>query len=188
MKMNKLTAMILVSMVVGILVGHLFRTNTTDAAAIASFASNISILTDIFLRLIKMIIAPLVFSTLVVGIAKMGDSQTVGRVGIKAMAWFMTASLISLTLGLIMVNLLKPGIGLNLPLPDVSESSGISATAISLKDFITHAIPKSVVEAMATNEILQLVVFSVFFGVAASGLGEKAKPVVSVMDSVAHIT
>lgn len=187
MKMNKLTAMILVSMVVGILVGHLFRTNTTDAAAIASFASNISILTDIFLRLIKMIIAPLVFSTLVVGIAKMGDSQTVGRVGIKAMAWFMTASLISLTLGLIMVNLLKPGIGLNLPLPDVSESSGISATAISLKDFITHAIPKSVVEAMATNEILQLVVFSVFFGVAASGLGEKAKPVVSVMDSVAHI-
>lgn len=187
MKMNKLTAMILVSMVVGILAGHLFRSSTTDAAAIASFASNVSILTDIFLRLIKMIIAPLVFSTLVVGIAKMGDSQTVGRVGIKAMAWFMTASLVSLSLGLIMVNLLKPGVGLNLPLPDVSQSSGISATAITLKDFVTHAIPKSVVEAMATNEILQLVVFSLFFGVAASGMGEKAKPVVEVMDSIAHI-
>ena len=187
MKMNKLTAMILISMLVGILTGHLYRSNVTDPAAIAAFASNISILTDIFLRLIKMIIAPLVFSTLVVGIAKIGDSQTVGRVGIKAMAWFMTASLISLALGLVMVNLLKPGVGLNLPLPDITAKSGISATAITLKDFVTHAIPKSVVEAMATNEILQLVVFSLFFGVAASGMGEKAKPVVAVMESIANI-
>lgn len=187
MKMNKLTAMILISMLVGILTGHLYRINVTEPADIASFASNISILTDIFLRLIKMIIAPLVFSTLVVGIAKMGDSQTVGRVGIKAMAWFMTASLVSLTLGLIMVNLLQPGVGLNLPLPDIDAKSGISATAITLKDFVTHAIPKSVVEAMATNEILQLVIFSLFFGVAAAGLGEKAKPVVDVMESIANI-
>ena len=187
MKMNKLTAMILVSMLVGILTGHLYRSNVTDPAAIAAFASNISILTDIFLRLIKMIIAPLVFSTLVVGIAKTGDSQTVGRVGIKAMAWFMTASLVSLALGLVMVNLLQPGVGLNLPLPDVAAKSGISATAITLKDFITHAIPKSVVEAMATNEILQLVIFSLFFGVAAAGLGEKSKPVVDVMESIANI-
>ncbi len=187
MKMNRLTAMILISMLVGILAGHLYRVNVTDPADVASFASNISILTDIFLRLIKMIIAPLVFSTLVVGIAKMGDSQTVGRVGIKAMAWFMTASLVSLTLGLIMVNLLQPGVGLNLPLPDIDAKSGISATAITLKDFVTHAIPKSVVEAMATNEILQLVIFSLFFGVAAAGLGEKAKPVVDVMESIANI-
>ncbi|WP_316677158.1 dicarboxylate/amino acid:cation symporter [uncultured Tolumonas sp.] len=187
MKMNKLTAMILVSMLVGILTGHLYRSNVTDPAAITAFASNISILTDIFLRLIKMIIAPLVFSTLIVGIAKMGDSQTVGRVGIKAMAWFMTASLVSLALGLVMVNLLKPGVGLNLPLPDIAAKSGISATAITLKDFVTHAIPKSVVEAMANNEILQLVIFSLFFGVAAAGLGDKAKPVVNVMESVANI-
>ena len=187
MKMNKLTAMILVSMLVGILTGHLYRSNVTDPAAVTEFASNISILTDIFLRLIKMIIAPLVFSTLVVGIAKMGDSQTVGRVGIKAMAWFMTASLVSLALGLVMVNLLKPGVGLNLPLPDIAAKSGISATAITLKDFVTHAIPKSVVEAMATNEILQLVIFSLFFGVAAAGLGDKAKPVVNVMESIANI-
>ena len=187
MKMNKLTAMILISMLVGILTGHLYRSNVTDPAAITAFASNISILTDIFLRLIKMIIAPLVFSTLIVGIAKMGDSQTVGRVGIKAMAWFMTASLVSLALGLVMVNLLKPGVGLNLPLPDIAAKSGISATAITLKDFVTHAIPKSVVEAMANNEILQLVIFSLFFGVAAAGLGDKAKPVVNVMESVANI-
>ena len=187
MKMNKLTAMILVSMLVGILTGHLYRSNVTDPAAITAFASNISILTDIFLRLIKMIIAPFVFSTLIVGIAKMGDSQTVGRVGIKAMAWFMTASLVSLALGLVMVNLLKPGVGLNLPLPDIAAKSGISATAITLKDFVTHAIPKSVVEAMANNEILQLVIFSLFFGVAAAGLGDKAKPVVNVMESVANI-
>lgn len=187
MKINKLTAMILVSMIIGILVGHLYRLNAAGPENIKAFASNISILTDIFLRLIKMIIAPLVFSTLVVGIAKMGDSQTVGRVGIKAMAWFMSASFVSLALGLLMVNLLKPGVGLDLPLPDITQSSGINAQSITLKDFISHAIPTSVTQALATNEILQLVVFSIFFGVAAAGLGKKAKPVVDVMESIANI-
>lgn len=185
MKMNKLTIAIIVSMLLGIVTGQGLRWASPDQAA--SFAANITILTDIFLRLIKMIIAPLVFTTLTVGIAKMGDTRTVGRVGFKTLGWFMMASLLSLTLGLIMVHLLQPGMGLHLELPPEHASSGISAGAITLKDFVTHAIPKSVVEAMATNEILQIVVFSLFFGMAAAAIGEHAKPVVTLMSSAADI-
>ena len=187
MKMNKLTAAILISMLLGILVGHLVRSMAPDAAMVTSFTDNITLLTDIFLRLIKMIIAPLVFTTLTVGIAKMGDSKTVGRIGIKTMGWFMTASLLSLSLGLIMVTLLKPGVGLELSVPESSAATGIVAGAITLKDFVTHAIPKSVVEEMANNEILQIVVFSLFFGLAAASLGERAKPVVKLLASTADI-
>ncbi|BEJ49027.1 dicarboxylate/amino acid:cation symporter [Aeromonas dhakensis] len=185
MKMNKLTVAILIAMLVGILTGQGYRMFAPDQAA--GFASDITLLTDIFLRLIKMIIAPLVFTTLVVGIAKMGDTRTVGRIGVKTLGWFMLASLLSLTLGLVMVHLMQPGVGLSLSLPDDTASSGVVATAISLKDFVTHAIPKSVVEAMATNEILQIVVFSLFFGLAAAALGDAAKPVVMLMASGAEI-
>ena len=187
MKMNKLPAGILISMLLGLLVGHVVRSMAPDAAMVTSFTDNITLLTDIFLRLIKMIIAPLVFTTLTVGIAKMGDSKTVGRIGIKTMGWFMTASLLSLSLGLIMVTLLKPGVGLELSVPESSAATGIVAGAITLKDFVTHAIPKSVVEAMANNEILQIVVFSLFFGLAAASLGERAKPVVKLLASTADI-
>ena len=185
MKMNKLTAAILISMLLGILVGHLVRSLAPDAAMITSFTANITILTDIFLRLIKMIIAPLVFTTLTVGIAKMGDSKTVGRIGFKTLGWFMMASLFSLSL--VMVTLLQPGVGLELSVPETSAPTGIAAGAITLKDFVTHAIPKSVVEAMANNEILQIVVFSLFFGLAAASLGERAKPVVKLLASTADI-
>ncbi|MGN5066614.1 dicarboxylate/amino acid:cation symporter [Aeromonas hydrophila] len=185
MKMNKLTVAILIAMLVGILTGQGYRMFAPDQAA--GFASDITLLTDIFLRLIKMIIAPLVFTTLVVGIAKMGDTRTVGRIGAKTLGWFMLASLLSLTLGLVMVTLMQPGVGLSLSLPDDTASSGVVASAISLKDFVTHAIPKSVIEAMATNEILQIVVFSLFFGLAAAALGDAAKPVVMLMASAAEI-
>ncbi|MDC7702618.1 dicarboxylate/amino acid:cation symporter [Vogesella indigofera] len=187
MKLNRLTKMILVAMVLGIFCGYLFRELASSPAAITAFADQLSILTDIFLRLIKMIIAPLVFSTLVVGIARMGDAATVGRIGAKAMGWFLTASLVSLTLGLIMVNLLKPGVGLGLPLPDVAASSGIEKGALSLKDFISHLIPKSVFDAMAKNEILAIVVFSMFFGTGAAAIGDKAKGLIDAIDAVAHI-
>ncbi|ATL92110.1 dicarboxylate/amino acid:cation symporter [Aeromonas sp. CU5] len=185
MKMNKLTVAILIAMMFGILTGQGYRMFAADQAA--DFANNITILTDIFLRLIKMIIAPLVFTTLVVGIAKMGDTRTVGRIGAKTLGWFMLASLMSLSLGLVMVTLMQPGVGLSLSLPNDTASSGIAAGAITLKDFVTHAIPKSVVEAMATNEILQIVVFSLFFGLAAAALGDLAKPVVVLMASAAEI-
>ncbi|WP_349921837.1 dicarboxylate/amino acid:cation symporter [Aeromonas veronii] len=187
MKMNKLTVAILIAMLLGIATGQGYR--LLAPAEAADFAGNITILTDIFLRLIKMIIAPLVFTTLVVGIAKMGDTRTVGRIGAKTLGWFMLASLMSLTLGLVMVTLMQPGVGLSLSLslPDDTATSGVAASALSLKDFVTHAIPKSVIEAMATNEILQIVVFSLFFGLAAAALGDLARPVVTLMASTAEI-
>ncbi|BEV73742.1 MULTISPECIES: dicarboxylate/amino acid:cation symporter [unclassified Paludibacterium] len=187
MKSKKLTLFILLGMVLGILTGMFVRSGTTDPAALKSFADNVGMLTDIFLRLIKMIIAPLVFTTLVAGIARMGDGKSVGRVGAKTLMWFISASLLSLTLGLIMVNLFKPGVAVNLPLPDLHADAGIKASAMSVKDFITHAFPKSVFEAMANNEILQIVVFSLFFGTACAALGERAKLLVDLMDVAAHV-
>ena len=146
-----------------------------------------SVLADVFLRLIKMIVAPLVFTTLVVGVAKLGDINAVGRIGGKTLLWFVGASLMSLLLGMIMVNLFEPGIAMNLPLPDTSESSGISNVGFSLKTFLYHIFPSSVIEAMAKNEILQIVVFSLFFGVATAAIGESGKIVINFMDATAHV-
>jgi len=147
----------------------------------------LTLLSDIFLRLIKMIVAPLVFTTLVVGVAKVGDIKAVGRIGGKTMLWFISASLMSLLLGMLLVNIWKPGEAMNLPLPSSHTDTGIKATALSVKDFIAHIVPKSFAESMATNEILQIVIFSLFFGVATAAIGEKGKIVIEFFDSVAHI-
>jgi Na+/H+-dicarboxylate symporter len=146
-----------------------------------------SILSDIFLRLIKMIVAPLVFTTLVVGVAKVGDIGAVGRIGGKTMLWFVSATLVSLALGMLLVNFFKPGETMHIPLPDSHLSSGIQKAALSLRDFITHVFPKSFVEAMANNEILQIVVFALFFGVATGAIGEKGEIVIKAMDAIAHV-
>ncbi len=146
-----------------------------------------TILADVFLRLIKMIVAPLVFTTLVVGVAKLGDIKAVGRIGGKTLLWFISASLMSLVLGLILVNLFKPGIAMHLSLPDVNVTSGVDKTALSVKEFFYHVFPTSVIDAMAKNEILQIVVFALFFGVAAAALGDIAAPVVRALDAMAHI-
>ncbi len=147
----------------------------------------LSLLSDIFLRLIKMIVGPLIFTTLVAGIAKVGDIKAVGRIGAKTMLWFISASLLSLILGAILVNLFKPGIAMHLPLPDSRVSSGIQSGALSLKDFISHMFPKSFIEAMANNEILQIVIFSIFFGVATAAIGEKGALVIKAMDAFSHV-
>ncbi|MCX2454051.1 dicarboxylate/amino acid:cation symporter [Pedobacter sp. PLR] len=147
----------------------------------------LTLLSDIFLRLIKMIVAPLVFSTLVVGVAKVGDIKAVGRIGGKTMLWFMSASLLSLILGMIMVNIFEPGLAMNLPLPPANADTGIHKVALSMKDFISHIVPKSMTEAMATNEILQIVVFSLFFGVATAAIGEKGQIIIKFFDAVAHV-
>ncbi|PYF76680.1 dicarboxylate/amino acid:cation symporter [Pedobacter nutrimenti] len=147
----------------------------------------LTLLSDIFLRLIKMIVAPLVFSTLVVGVAKVGDIKAVGRIGGKTMLWFLSASLLSLVLGMIMVNIFKPGEAMHLPLPPSNIDTGIHKVALSMKDFISHIVPKSMAEAMATNEILQIVVFSLFFGVATAAIGEKGQVIIHFFDAVAHV-
>ena len=146
-----------------------------------------SILADIFLRLIKMIVAPLVFTTLVVGVAKLGDINSVGRIGGKTLLWFVGASLTSLMLGAILVNIFEPGIAMHLPVPDVGEDIGIAHNGLSLKEFLYHVFPASVIDAMAKNEILQIVVFSLFFGVATAAIGEQGKIVIKAMDAIAHV-
>ncbi|MFM7194568.1 MAG: dicarboxylate/amino acid:cation symporter, partial [Bacteroidota bacterium] len=146
-----------------------------------------SILSDIFLRLIKMIVAPLVFTTLVVGVAKLGDLKSVGRIGGKTLLWFIGASLLSLLLGMILVNLFEPGKMMNLPLPDTSMDTGIQGSGLTLKGFLHHIFPTSAIDAMAKNEILQIVVFSLFFGVGTAAIGDQGKIIIQVMDAAAHV-
>ncbi|HZY78036.1 MAG TPA: dicarboxylate/amino acid:cation symporter [Cyclobacteriaceae bacterium] len=146
-----------------------------------------SLLADIFLRLIKMIVAPLVFSTLVVGVAKLGDISAVGRIGGKTLLWFISASLLSLLLGMVMVNFFRPGEAMHLPLPSADAASGIVSVGFSLKEFLYHIFPASVIDAMAKNEILQIVVFALFFGVATAAVGDHGKIIITFYDAVAHV-
>jgi Na+/H+-dicarboxylate symporter len=187
-KRNRLTVFILIAMILGIVVGYVVHQNSS-ADFIKKFSDNIKLLTTIFLRLVQMIIAPLVFCTLVVGIAKLGDLKTVGRVGGKALLWFISASLISLLLGLFLVNLFQPGHAINLSNADTTGAKDLigKTQEFSLARFVEHVFPKSVIEAMANNEILQIVVFSVFFGIAATALHEYAKPVIKGLDAASHI-
>src|SRR5215472_11459227 len=178
MKKMKLTTWILLGMLAGIGVGWMCHELLPTPEIAKTVAGYIALFTDVFLRLIKMIIAPLVFSTLVVGIAHMGDTKSIGRIGIKTMAWFITASLASLLLGMLLVDTLRPGDSLNLPLPDIGASTNLKTASLSLKEFVTHLVPRSVIESMANNEILQIVVFSVFFGAAAAALGPRVHTVV----------
>ncbi len=187
-KSNRLTLYIIIAMIAGVALGYIVHNNASDTF-IAGFSKNLKLFTTIFLRLVQMIIAPLVFSTLVVGIAKLGDLKTVGRVGGKALLWFISASLVSLLLGMLLVNLFKPGMGIDLNNADISGAQDLvgKTQEFSIQKFVEHVFPKSVIEAMATNEILQLVVFSIFFGVATAALGDKAKVVVKGLDAVAHV-
>ena len=189
---KKLTRFILLALVLGIIAGWAINAAIDDgtpgsAAQLKQIAEYLSIVTALFLRLIKMIIAPLVFATLVAGIAHMGDIAALGRVGLRSVGWFIMASLVSLTLGLILVNLLQPGVGLNLPMPPVDAASGVETSAFNLKDFVTHLVPASIFEAMASNEILQIVIFSIFFGVALTAVGEKGRPIVKGVEALVSV-
>ena len=188
MKLNRLPTLIFIAMLLGVLVGTAAHHLSPDAATAKSIADHLSILTDVFLRMIKMIIGPLVFATLVAGIASMGDGRAVGRIGMKAMAWFIGASITSLLLGLLMANLLTPGHGMNLPLPAADAASTLKTGSLNLRDFVAHMFPKSFVEAMATNEILQIVVFSLFFGFALGTVKDGVgKPVLQGIEGLGHV-
>jgi len=183
---NRLTLYILIAMAGGIGLGYFINKTSTGSASIERITEPFSILADVFLRLIKMIVAPLVFTTLVVGVAKQGNIKAVGRVGGKTLLWFLCCSFISLFLGMIMVNLFHPGLNMHLPIPQ-SVDIPISKTAITLRDFIYHIFPTSFFDALAKNEILQVVVFSLFFGIATASLGEKSQVVINAFDAIAHI-
>ena len=189
---KRLTRYIILALVLGIIAGWAINSAIDDgtaasAARLKSIADYLSIVTTLFLRLIKMIIAPLVFSTLVAGIAHMGDVAALGRVGVRSILWFVLASLVSLTLGLIVVTLLHPGVGLNLAIPAASTASGVATGGFNLKDFASHLVPQSIFEAMSTNEILPIVIFSMFFGVALTAVGEKGRPIVRGVEALVSV-
>jgi Na+/H+-dicarboxylate symporter len=183
-----LTGQILIAMLLGAVLGVIIH-NSVSAEGALEFSTKIKMLATVFIRLVQMIISPLVFTTLVVGIAKLGDIKAVGRIGGKALGWFFTASFISLLIGMLYVNLLQPGVGLNLSNVDLATASDVTTKtqSLSFENFIEHIVPKSIFEAMATNEILQIVIFSIFFGLAAASLGEQAKPVTDFLDKTSHI-
>ncbi|MFL6722790.1 MAG: dicarboxylate/amino acid:cation symporter [Sphingomicrobium sp.] len=189
---KRLTRYILLALVLGVIAGWAVNAAIDDgtpasADRLKSIADYLSIVTTLFLRLIKMIIAPLVFSTLVAGIAHMGDIAALGRVGVRSIGWFIAASLVSLSLGLLLVTVLHPGVGLNLPIPPATAASGVETAAFNLKDFVSHVVPASIFEAMSTNEILPIVVFSVFFGVALTAVGERGKPLVHGVEALVRV-
>lgn len=183
---NRLTIYIVIALVAGIILGFILN-KSVSPSKLADVTDPFSLLPDVFLRLVKMIVAPLVFFTLVVGVAKLGDIKAVGRIGGKTLLWFLSASLMSLLLGMILVNIFKPGIAMHLPLPSAGADAGIPKAALTLKEFLHHVFPASVIDAMAKNEILQIVVFSLFFGVATAAIGEPGHKVIKAFDAIAHI-
>lgn len=180
-----LTTQIIICLVLGIALGAWYRHMWPDPENIKPFADNMQVLSDIFLRLIKMIIAPLVFSLLLTGIAKVGDFKAVGRIGLKTIVYFTAATLIALVMGLIIVNLFEPGKALLQT--DAGSMVPVKPQEFNGKEFISHIFPESIADAMARNQILPIIIFVLFFGVATATLHEKGKIVVEFFDSIAHI-
>ena len=184
---RRFTLYILAGMALGLLAGGLVDALATHAQAKA-WADGFSLVTTVFLRLVKMIIAPLVLSTLVTGIAHMGTGSAVGRIGLRAVGWFLVAGMASLVIGMAVCELLRPGAGLSLAIPAAAGpgAPGVQ-TSLSAQTFLEHVFPASVVDAMAKNEILQIVVFAVFAGVATAAVGEAGRPVLALFESLAAV-
>jgi len=188
MKANKLTLRIMIGMILGIVAGYGVNKMGLSPDGMKEASGYFTLISDIFLRLIKMIIAPLVFSTVVSGIANMGDSKSVGRVGVKAMLWFVTASIVSLFLGCLLANIIHPGAGLGMPLPPVDAATNLATKSLSFNTFLLNVFPKSIFESFANNQILQILIFSIFFGLAIASLpGKAAETITKAADEAVHV-
>ncbi len=184
-----LTQQIFVGLGVGVLIGFLIHTFLDDNPYAKEQAIQWTrVPSRIFLSLIKVIIAPLIFSTLVVGIAGAGSIKAVGRIGLKAMAYFTCATLLALVIGLVAVNLTKPGVGVNLPSEQSAEAKEIAGRAakMSPQDHIVNVVPTSLIKSMAENDVLQIVVFSLMFAIALASIGEKGKPMIAFCESLSE--
>lgn len=187
MKLN-ITWKIFIGMTLGIIVGYILnKTYQDNPDSLNSASTYLNLLSKIFLRMIKMIIGPLIFSILTVGIAKLGDFKLVGRIGAKTLGYFYFATLLSLLTGLIAVNVLRPGRMMRIDLPSAGADTGIEVKKMTMENFITHLFPQSFFEALATNEILQIVVFSVFFGIATAAIGDHGKIIIKGLDAVSEV-
>jgi proton glutamate symport protein len=176
LKRISLTSWILISLVVGILLGAFFP----------SFARQLAPISNIFLRLIKSIVGPLLFGTLVSGIASAGELKIMGRIALKAITYFEIATTLALVIGLVMVNVMQPGAGLSLTGQGSAAASALAKPS-SLGQILEHAVPQNLFESLAQNDVLQMVVFFFLFGAACSAIGDKAQPVVSFANSVAEV-
>ncbi len=183
---KKLTLYIMIGLVLGIIVGAVMHASLS-VEAVTEASKYFKMITDIFLRLIKMIVAPLVFATLVAGIVHMGDTASLGRVGAKTITWFLGATVVSLTLGMILVNVLEPGVNSGLDLAKAVGDTGIDPQSADMFKTITEMVPKSIFEAMANTTMLQIVIFSVFFGVALTAIGEKGAAIVKGVDALVEV-
>ena len=181
---RRLTWWILLGMALGVVAGYIVNISV-DGEIAKVWASWFKLLSDIFLSLVKMLVAPLILSTIVVGIAHMGDSAALGRIGFRAIVWFIIASFISISLGLIFVNLFQPGVGAPVGAADISSLGEVKK--LDAREFVLHIFPKNFFESMATNNILQILVFSLFAGVALSALGEKGAPLVRGAEALAEM-
>ena len=188
MNRHRLMKHIMIAIVLGIIIGWMFNNYAESTEEAKKIAAYMNIITDVFLRLIKMIIAPLVFATIVSGIVSMGGSSSVGSITIKAMVWFISAAVISLLIGMVFVNIFQIGVGLNLTVPAEAVQSGLNTSGFTFKAFITNIVPKSFVEAMANNEILQILVFSIFFGSALAFVCKDRKsPITTLIEDLSRI-
>ncbi|QTL39521.1 dicarboxylate/amino acid:cation symporter [Xenorhabdus budapestensis] len=190
MNKQKLMQQLIIAILLGVITGWGFH-QYLDASQTKEIASYINIIIDVFLRLIKMIIAPLIFATIVTGLMSIGGSSSVGRITIKAMIWFIIAGLVSIGIGMLIVNLFQPGIGLNITIPQQSNiDTGFNTSGFSLKNFISHIFPSSFAAAMANNEILQILIFSLFFGLALSYIcqnSQEKSPLVTLIEDLARV-
>src|ERR1700761_3192063 len=184
--MNRNFVYVMIGLLLGVILGTFSFYEFPDKAVAADIAKDMSLISSIFLKLIKMIIGPLVLSTLVVGIGHMGDAATVGRVGAKTMGWFVSASIVSLLLGLLMVNLLQPGVGIVIA-DQGTNTANLNTQAFSIENFIDHLVPTSLFKSLADGEILQIVVFSIFAGVAIMAMGEYGKPLLDLAEKISHM-